>query len=266
MFLSNTPYYHGVTRNLVVAFCGLFSNLYLRNKDINGVSQKIVSIPIAFANKEKFIIRLQQDPGLNEDMQILLPRLSAEITGIDYDVSRQLNKTKKMVCTNAAGETVYMYAPAAYNLNFNLNSYTRTTEDNLQIMEQIIPFFRPDMNLSIKMMQDPVLTQDVPLILNSVTIDDEYDGSFEERRYIISTYSFTMKAYYYGPIIGLLDAENHFADSGLGGKVIKHVDININNSNKYTATVDPFEASESDIHSIIEQWSERIPEVGDPTL
>jgi len=252
-----TPFYHGTTRNLVIAFGGLFGNIFIRNRDTDGVSQKIVKCPISLANKEKFIVRLQQDPGLNEDVQMTLPRLSFEISGFDYDQTRQLNKIHKTI-SSLSDRTVFSYVPVPYNLTFSLYSYTITNEDNYQIMEQILPYFSPDMNLTIKMMQSPLLVQDVPLILNSISTDDSFEGSFEDRRYIITSYMFTMKAYYYAPVLGSIDNENHF-ENGPEAKLIKHVQTTINGQVKYSAIVDPFAANEDDSYVIHESWTAVTP-------
>jgi hypothetical protein len=252
--ITKQPFYHGTTRNLVVGFGGLFGNLHIRNRDSDGVTQKIVKCPISFAQKEKFIVRLMQDPGLNEDTQVTLPRLSFEITGFDYDQSRQMNKIHRVKNKTTDDRIIYNYMPVPYNLTFSLNSYTNTNEDNYQIMEQIIPFFSPDMNLSIKMMADPVLIQDIPLILNSVSTDDSYEGSFEDRRYINTTYMFTMKAYYYAPILSQVDPEKHFADDD-AVPLIKHVNVDVKGLVKYSAIINPFAANKDDIYGIDESWT-----------
>jgi hypothetical protein len=251
--LSKVPQYHGITRRCTVAVGGLFSNIYILTKDSTGKTKKIVNVPLAYLNKEKFIQRLQQDPALDEDVMISLPRMSFEIVGYEYDTTRQLNKVNKISCTKD-GFPVHMYSPVPYNIIFSVYSYTKTVEDNLQIMEQILPYFTPDMNLSIKMMQNPDLIQDCSFTLNSVATDDAYDGSFESTRYIITTYTFTLKMNYLGPIYGLPDPEGHF-DAGSTSSVIKKVTVNVNNT-KYTATIDPFEAEESDPHSIVEEWAD----------
>lgn len=252
--LTSVPFYHGITRKMVISVGGLFNNINIRTFDKDGKTQKIVKCPIAYANKEKYIVRLQQDPGLSEDIQIMLPRMSFEIVGFDYDSERQHSKVKKIL-SNQDGRSTYSYAPVPYNISFNLYTFTKTQEDNLQIMEQIIPYFTPDFGLSIKVMKNPDVTQDCQLILNDVNTDDQYDGGFEDRRYIITTYSLTLKMFYYGPVLGTFDPENHF-DNGEVGTVIKKVQVNLNNT-KYTAVVDPFEANESDPHSIVSGWSER---------
>lgn len=254
--LTNVPFYFSTTRNMVVAVGGLFSNIFCVSKGIDKVTKKIVNVPLAYANKEKFIVRLQQDPGLNEDAQITLPRMSYEIVGTEYDSARQLNKTNKILSIKN-GKNVYSYSPVPYNLIFNLYSFTRTQEDNLQILEQIVPYFTPDMNLSIKIMQNPDVIQDCQFTLNSVSTDDSYDGGFEDRRYIITTYSFTLKMNYFGPLLGIGDPENHF-ENGPATEVIKKVIVNLS-TNKYTVVVDPFAANVDDPHTIIEGWSAREP-------
>lgn len=250
--LAKSPFYYGTTRKMVIAFCGLFNNIFIRTKDKSGTTQKIVPVPLAYANKEKMLVRLNQDPGLNEDAQITLPRMSAEIVGFEYDSDRQMVKTNRQTSVRD-GRTGYQYSPVPWNLSFNLYAYTLTQEDTFQIMEQILPYFTPDMNLSVKIMKDPDVVQDCTLILNDVNIDDQYDGSFEDRRYIITTYLFTLQMNYFGPILGSFDAENHF-ENGETVSVIKKVITNLNTL-KYTATVDPFEANEDDVHSIDENWT-----------
>jgi hypothetical protein len=251
--LAKLPFYYQTTKKLVIAVGSLFSSIYCVSKDPTGVTKKIVTVPLAYLNKEKFIVRLQQAAAMNEHAEITLPRMSYEIVGMSYDPSRQLNKVNKV---NGIKDDrgVYSYSPVPYNLSFNLYSFTRTIDDNYQIMEQIVPYFTPDMNLSIKIMQNPDVIQNCSLTLNSVGTDDQYDGAFEDRQHIISTYSFSLKMNYYGPIFGIDDPEKHFQDSN-PVSIIKKVEINLNN-NKYTATIDPFSANATDNYTIDEtQWS-----------
>jgi hypothetical protein len=252
--LTKVPFYWGTTRKMVVGFAGLFSNIFIQTKDAAGITKKIVNVPLAYANKEKFIVRLQQDPNMSEDVQISLPRMSFEIVGFAYDSNRQLNKVQKSSIVKN-GVPAHQYAPVPYNLSFNLYTFTRTQEDNLQILEQIVPYFTPDINLSIKVLQNPDVVQDCTLIMNDVNIDDQYDGGFEDRRYIVTTYSFTLQMNYYGPILGTSDPENHF-ESGAPSSVIKKVITNLNQT-KYTAVVDPFDANTGDIYTINESWGDR---------
>lgn len=241
---------------MVIAVGALFSNIFCVTKDSSGVTQKIVQVPLAYANKEKFVVRLQQDPDLREDIQVILPRMSYEIVGFDFDSSRQLNKINK-VPSLKEGKSVYSYTPVPYKLTFNVYSFTRTSEDNFQIMEQILPYFTPDMNLSIKVMQNPDVIQNCDLTLNSVSTDDSYDGSFEDRKYIISTYSLSLSMNYYGPLFGRADLENHFQDGDVTN-VIKKVSVNVN-TNRYTAEINPFAATANDPYTVSESLTPRTP-------
>jgi hypothetical protein len=197
--------------------------------------------------------RLLQDPDMNVDTLITLPRMSFEIISFVHDHTRQLNKMSKTITTtNTDGaRTVYYYSPVPYNLTFALYSYTRTNEDNYQIMEQILPFFTPDMNLSVKMMVDPEIIQDIPLILNSISTDDSSVGEFTANRHIITEYRFIMKAYYYSPLMGSADIEKHFED-GESTQLIKHTQVIVNGQVKYSAIINPFTANTDDIYNIDE--------------
>lgn len=254
--ITKKPFYHKVIRKSTVAFGGLFSNMTITTQDADNKTQKIVNIPISYAAKEKYLVRLQQDPSLQEDILITLPRLSFEIVGFSYDPSRQQNKVNRLY--GADGENVtFNYSPVPYDIQFNLYSYTKLQDDNLQLMEQILPFFQPDLALSIKMMESPEIIQDVPLILTSVTTDDTYDGSLMDTRYIITTYSFNMKTYLFGPLLGQHDPENHFDNDNVGS-MIKRVKVYTNNS-KYHVYIDPFTAGPNDDYTINEETSEDIP-------
>lgn len=255
--ITNKPFYHGIIRKATIAFGGLFSNIHVVTKNAGNTTEKIVKVPIAYANKEKYIVRLQQDPSMQEDVLITLPRLSFEITGFNYDAARQINKIHKLYGAEN-GKPTFNYAPVPYDIQFTLYSYTKTQEDNLQIMEQILPFFSPDLSLTVKMISSPEINQDIPLTLQGVSTDDQFDGNFEDRRYIITTYSFEMKLYLYSPILGSVDAENHF--EGTPQNSIKKVFITYSNQNsKYSAVVDPEAANLGDNYTILENFDANFP-------
>ena len=250
--LSKIPFYHQTTRKAVVAFGGLFSKLFITTKDNAGVTARITQVPVAYAPKEKFIVRLQQDPTLNEDLNVKLPRLSFEIGSMSYDPARKLNKIHSI---KGVGGSTYQYTPVPYDLRFELNSYARNSEENLQIMEQILPYFTPELTISLKMQADPEIVQDIPLILENIQTNDNYDGSFEDFRMIITTYSFRMKLNYYGPLVGAIDPEGHFESDDAGG-ILKTVTINLN-TRKYTVSVDPLSAMQNDPHTLVDSWGDR---------
>lgn len=254
--LTRIPFYHGIIRKTTVAFGALFNNILLVSNNSQRKAEKIITVPIQFANKDKYIVRLQQDPNTSKQKQITLPRLSFELTSYNYDTQRKLNKIHKI--RSADGE-LFQYAPVPYVVNFSLTSYTKTTEDNLQIMEQIIPYFAPELTVRVKMIEKLDLSQDIPFVLQSVDTEDTYDGDFEETRMIMTTYLFSAKIHLYGPINGFLDGfenQNHFGN-GENAPVIKRVMVNVNGEvAKYSAQIDPFEATIVDEYFVKEDWTE----------
>jgi hypothetical protein len=206
--LKNQVFYHGILRKTIVAFGSLFSNIKIERKrksndagegggNIGDVVQTL-DVPIAYAPKEKWIVRVDSDPTLENQVYTTLPRLSFEITSMTYDSSRKVSRMNKLVCVN--GDTRnQIFAPVPYNVEISLYAIAKTQEDCLQIIEQILPYFTPEYTLSVRMVDDMEIVTDVPIILNSVAIQDDYDGDFQTRRFVIYTLTFTLKVMLFGP-------------------------------------------------------------------
>ena len=203
--MFGTHFYNEGLRKLTIAFGQLFNNIVLQNTSSTGAITKRIRVPLAYAPKEKFIVRLEQQANLQSDREvsITLPRLGFEITGLSYDSSRKLNKMNKTirVKNNEEGKkTNFNYTPVPYNINFSLYSFTATAENGLQIIEQILPFFQPEYTVTMNVVPELNLKRDIPIILNSVNYEDTYNGEFTQRRAVIFTLSFTAKTYLYGPM------------------------------------------------------------------
>lgn len=196
---SNNIFYHQITRKTIVAFGSLFSDIKIKRDADNGISQT-VSVPIAYAPKEKWLVRLEQDPNLTNYTYTTLPRMSFEITNFSYDPSRKTNRNNFITCADANGKVTRMFAPVPYNIDINLYALTKTTEDGLQIIEQILPYFNPEFTMSIKAVPESNVITDIPIILNSLDVNDEYDGDFQTRRFVTHTLSFTLKSWMFGPV------------------------------------------------------------------
>lgn len=207
--LNSNVFYHGIIRSTIVAFGSLFSNIYIDRKvgasgidSVNGTTIQRLQVPIAYGPKEKWVVRIDQDPTLEQHTYITLPRMSFEISGYSYDVTRKLNKMNKVICNDGApassGLSAVAYAPVPYNISMNLYVVTKTQEDALQIIEQILPSFTPEYTLAVNA---PIsMIQNVPVILNSITATDDYDRNFQTRRFVIHTLQFTLKTNLYGNI------------------------------------------------------------------
>ena len=203
--MFGTHFYNEGLRKLTIAFGQLFNNIVLQNTSSTGAVTKRIRVPLAYAPKEKFIVRLEQQANLQSDREvsITLPRLGFEITGLSYDSSRKLNKMNKMIRVKSGEEgkkNNFNYTPVPYNINFSLYSFTATAENGLQIIEQILPFFQPEYTVTMNVVPELNLVRDIPIILNSVNYEDTYNGEFTQRRAVIYTLSFTAKTYLYGPM------------------------------------------------------------------
>ena len=203
--MFGTHFYNEGLRKLTIAFGQLFNNIVIQNTSSTGAVTKRIRVPLAYAPKEKFIVRLEQQANLQSDREvgITLPRLGFEITGLTYDASRKINKMQKLrrVKTSEEGKKLnYNYAPVPYNINFSLYSFTATAENGLQIIEQILPFFQPEYTVTMNVVPELEIKRDIPIVLNNVSYEDTYNGEFTQRRAVIYTLAFTAKTYLYGPM------------------------------------------------------------------
>ena len=195
-------FYNQGMRKMTIAFGQIFNNIQIKRTGSDSTIQSI-RVPLAYAPKEKFLVRLDQQPNLDErEFAITLPRMGFEISGIEYDGSRKLTKIQKFksVKTGSDGQVMnYNYMPVPYNISYNLYCFTATAEGGLQIIEQILPYFQPDYTVTINVVPEMGIKRDVPVVLNSVNYEDSYSGDFTSRRAVIYTLGFTAKTYLYGP-------------------------------------------------------------------
>lgn len=221
--LNNNVYYHGIIRKCIVGFGTLFSDIYLDRKQgdsVTGDTIQRLQVPLAYAPKEKWLVRLEQDPNLENHTYTSLPRMSFEIIGYNYDSSRKVNRMQQLKCGDGSGSVSSMYTPVPYNIDLSLYILTKTQEDGLQIIEQILPTFTPEYTLTINVVPEMNVKVDVPIVLNSVSVSDEYDGDFQTRRFVTHTLSFQMKTNLFGPINS--------------GAVIQTVNANVGENEDFT--------------------------------
>lgn len=197
----NGYFYHSLMRKYILYFGTIFNNISVVRKNAQDSIEQIVSVPIVYGPKSHWMTRLRQDPDLYKSTAIELPRISFEIIGMNYDGERKLqtlNKTFKKQGTSSVVNQ--QYTPVPYDLTFQLTIYSRNSDDALQIVEQILPYFNPDYCATLKLIDNIDYSVDVPIILASVVNEDSYEGSMEsDKRYIFYTLMFNMKAYFWGP-------------------------------------------------------------------
>ena len=194
-------FFHDLLRKYVVTFGTLFNDIKLRRVNRLGQVIETIEVPLTYGPRDKFVTRLQEDPDLSAQVGITLPRISFEIVRMGFDASRQLPATNKIVSKTQAEKAKTVFAQVPYDIQFSLNIYTKTNEDGVRIVEQILPFFIPQFSPTVELLEDPPIKLDLPIILSGVTTQDLYDGSFDQRRVLVHTMDFIMKAYMLGPII-----------------------------------------------------------------
>ena len=195
-------FYHEILRKTVIGFGTLFNDIEVRHSDNNGDVQSRMKVPLAYGPMQKFLAKIEQQPQLQGRAAITLPRMSFEMTGISYDSTRKasITQTFKTCNTGELGNIKKVYMPVPYNINFQLSIATKLNDDMLQIIEQILPYFQPGLNITINLVSSIGEKRDVPITLDSINMTDDYEGSFDNRRAMISTLTFTAKTYLFGAI------------------------------------------------------------------
>ncbi len=193
-------FYHQTIRKYVALFGTLFNDINIEKKDSGGNVLSRQKVPIAYGPKQKFLIRLRQDPSLDRQVAIQLPRLAFEMSGIAYDPIRKLNTIGTLThkeTINGERNIKKMFNPSPYIFDFSLYAFVENAEDGTQILEQILPFFTPEFNVSVNILTDMGIKLDVPIVLQSATSEDSYEGEFSARRTIVWTINFMMKGFIY---------------------------------------------------------------------
>jgi hypothetical protein len=245
-------FYHSTIRKSVVAFGNLFNNMFIDRRDQNGNVIQTLKVPLMYAPRQKFLARIDaiSDSLTRSDIQVILPRMAFEMLSIQYDPSRRVSLIQQNRAVNNTNTTVNsQYAPSPYNIEMALYIYTKNQDDGLQLLEQILPYFNPDFNLTINAIPQLGIKNDLPIVLNDVNYQDDYEGDFEQRRSIIWTLNFTLKLNFYGPI------------SRQG--IIKNVNVNTytdqelsNQLSRYNVTIDPINAQQGNVVTFVETFED----------
>jgi len=197
--MANTQY-NRVIRKIIVAFGDLFDNITLvRYGYDRGESEyERIVVPISYASKERYVMRIQADPTLDKKVMMTLPRFSYEMNGISYDASRKQNTNTKAFAQTPQG-VISQYNPVPYNFDFSLYLYVRNIEDGTQIMEHILPFFTPDYTIKVNLIPEMGIVKELPVVLNSTQYEVDYEGDRDhDTRSVIWTLNFTVKGFIFG--------------------------------------------------------------------
>ena len=193
--MLGTYFYHEILRKTVIGFGTLFNNINITHTDASGTNVSTMKVPLAYGPMQKFLARIQQQPELEREIAITLPRLSFEMQGLQYDPTRKTGIAQTFLAKGGTtAKKVYM--PVPYNVSFELSIMSKLSDDALQILEQIVPYFQPSFNITINLISSiGEKERRIPIVLESINYSDQYEGGFESRRTIIYTLAFTAKTY-----------------------------------------------------------------------
>ena len=195
-----STFYHGTIRKYVVVFGTLFNNIYINRVNSTGEQVQSMKVPLSYGPKDKFLARLENDPTFNRPAMVL-PRMAFEISSMSYASERKLNTVNRnMKAVADTNKVLYNYMQVPYDIGFTLYIMVKNADDGTRIIEQILPYFTPEWTISAKLLADFENTTDIPLLIQNVNIEDTYSTDFTQRRALIWTINFTMKAYLYGPV------------------------------------------------------------------
>jgi len=194
---------HDSLRKYIIVFGTVFNDIYINRLSNTGEVLQTLKVPLTYGPKDKILSRLEQSPRLDNQVGIILPRISFEMTTMEYDPTRKLNTLNKLTKQSAVAgtddEVKYQYQPVPYDMQFEMNILVKNAEDGTRIVEQIVPYFTPAFTVSVNVVPEVDGPRDIPIVLNSISSQDQYEGNFEQRRALIWTLNFTLKGWLYGP-------------------------------------------------------------------
>jgi hypothetical protein len=201
--LGHDFFYFDLVRKYIALFGTLFNDVYIDRYDSSNNVIKHIRVPITYSPKDKMLARVSTDPLIDRQTALVSPRISYEMTGMNYSPSRHIAKTQKVVVriNDSDSNMKRQYTPVPYDMTFNLYIYAKNAKDSTKILEQILPFFTPSWTPTVELISEMEEVKDIPIVLNSVMSEDNYEDAIENRRSIVWTLTFTMQGWFYGPVV-----------------------------------------------------------------
>ena len=195
-------FYNEILRRTIISFGTLFNGLTIKTTNADDDVVNITRVPLAYGPTQKFLARLEQQADLNKATAMTLPRMSFEFTGLTYDPARKVSTVQQFIVKDPddESESKKAYMPVPYNMSFELAIMTKLNDDALQIVEQILPYFQPSYNLTVELVGSINEKRDIPIVLESISMQDDYEGDYTSRRVLLYTLRFTAKTFMFGPV------------------------------------------------------------------
>ena len=270
--MLGSTFYHQTIRKYVAAFGTLFNDINIERKNSSGAVVERVKVPLAYGPRQKWILALSDTTDQRRVLAARLPRIGFSLTGVSYDSVRKLNTVIRNVAANTAstGSVLSQYNPVPYNFDFELFILVNNAEDGTQILEQILPYFTPEFTVTINTIPDMGIKADVPIVLNSASQSDEYEGELATRRTIIWTLSFLLKGFVYPDVKSgtlIKSIEVNFRIPGSGDSDVQELEqefIVLETTKDALATSDYILLETGDYERIMSEKSSQ--DIGDATV
>jgi len=202
--MLGTYYYHEIIRKTIIGFGTLFNNIFIKHEGIDDSTLDETKVGLAYGPQQKFFAKIREQANLTKAVAITLPRMSFEMTSVQYDPTRKSGITQTFKASDGTNlKKVFM--PVPYNIGFELSIFSKLNDDALQILEQILPYFQPSFNITVNLIQSIGEKRDIPIVLDNISFRDEYEGDFTTRTALIYTLQFTAKTYLFGPVADTSD-------------------------------------------------------------
>lgn len=252
--LGHDPFYHRTFRKCVTAFAKVFLDIHVVRRLENGDEERRIKVPITYGPKEKYFYKTQQDGELDVVVKLVLPRISFELKSLIYSPDRKKNQTNIVKRGTNGLSQDFVYTATPYIVGMELNIISKTQDDGQQIIEQILPFFRPEYTVSINALPELNLKDDVPIVLKSIESQYDYAGEWQEQRNIIWTLQFEFPLNFYGPIVDKKIIKQTQTDFGFPAGDLSNASIaQTPRESRETIAVDPLAANSDDNYDILYQ-------------
>jgi len=252
--MLGTYFYHEILRKTIISFGTLFNNINIKHKKADGTILDDIKVGLSYGPQQKYLAKIQEQAQLSKPVAITLPRMAFEMINIQYDPTRKTGVTQTFKVKDTTDDKMKkVFMPVPYNIGFELNIFSKLNDDALQIIEQIMPYFQPAFTLTVDLVSAIGEKRDIPVVLDNISFQDDYEGSFEVRRALIYTLQFTAKTYLFGPVAKSSD--------GLIKKVIVDHHSGTDTSAakrevRYTVVPDPISAGPDDDFGFTESWTD----------
>lgn len=187
----------------ITLICGVFGSVFNEIK-IKRDDGKVIKVPIAYEIKQKYDVRNTQNPDPNAvRYKMQLPRMGFKLLSMQKDISRSLNRMHPIYERGVDRETAtgikQQYNRVPYNFQFMLNVKTKTLDDMLQIIEQIVVYFDPTVRVNVTDNPDLNFDSSFTIKMLDSTLEDLTEGMFEQEQSLETTLTFELEGWLYKP-------------------------------------------------------------------